>query len=199
LTASVKDRKRGGPTPIGSITFFNGTASLGTVALRRGKASLKTSSLNLGPNTIQADFTSSQGFAPSSKSIVEIVRAQRSTSKAARFAETARSAVPLMSMAIRVGEVALIPARTVTIASEPTALGPIAPDQGTAAGSDVFRDASRHFRTAPAETDSSKRALVQGSPQRRSLVLHGSVDRLHSIIERKFGVAAIFTAKFGER
>ena len=63
LTATVKDLIRRGPTPSGSVTFLDGTVSLGTVALRRGKASLKTSSLPLGPNTIQADYTPSQGFA----------------------------------------------------------------------------------------------------------------------------------------
>jgi hypothetical protein len=85
LTATVKDLVRRGPIPIGSVTFLDGTTILGTVALRRGKASLKTSSLPLGSNPIQADYTPSQSFTPSSKTIVEIVRAPRSRSKAAQL------------------------------------------------------------------------------------------------------------------
>ena len=90
FTARVKILIRHGPTPIGSVTFLDGTVSLGTVALRRGKASLKTSSLLLGVNTIQADYTPSPGFAPSSKSIVENIKAPRSKNKAATVAETGR-------------------------------------------------------------------------------------------------------------
>ena len=171
LTATVKDLKRRGPTPSGSVTFLDGTVSLGTVALRRGKASLKTSSLPLGPNTIQADYTPSQGFAPSTAAIVENVRAHRSRSKAAPSAETGRRAVPSTSMAIRVGGVAAIPARTVTIAGEPTVLGPIGPDQGTAARSDVIRAATRHIRTAPAGTDNG----VPGRADRRKQAANQSI------------------------
>jgi Bacterial Ig-like domain (group 3)/NHL repeat len=88
LTATVKDLKHRGPTPIGSVTFLDGTAILGTAALRHGKASLKTSSLPLGPNTIQAYYIPGQGFAPSTASVVENVRAHRSRSKAVPAAET---------------------------------------------------------------------------------------------------------------
>jgi hypothetical protein len=91
LTATVKDLKHRGPTPIGSVTFLDGTVSLGSVALRHGKASLKTSSLPLGPNTIQAYYIPGQGFAPSTAAVVENVRAHRSRSKAAPSAETGRS------------------------------------------------------------------------------------------------------------
>jgi hypothetical protein len=159
LTATLKDLKRGGPTPIGSITFLDGTASLGTVALRRGKASRKTSSLHLGPNTIQADYTPSPGFAPSSKSIIENVRAHRSRSKAAAFAETGRRAVPSTSMAIRLGGVAVVPPGAIISPGEPTVLGPIGPGQGTAAASDGIRAATRHIRTT--------RPIQHGGPYRR--------------------------------
>jgi hypothetical protein len=88
LTATVKDLKHRGPTPIGSVTFLDSTAILGTAALRHGKARLKTASLPLGPNTIQAYYIPGQGFAPSTASVVENVRAHRSRSKAVPAAET---------------------------------------------------------------------------------------------------------------
>ncbi len=102
LTATVKDLKRGGRTPSGSVTFLDGTVTLGTVALRHGVASLKTSTLPLGPNTIHADYTPSQGFAPSAAAIVEKVQAHQSRNRAALSAESGRRAVPSKSMAIRV-------------------------------------------------------------------------------------------------
>jgi hypothetical protein len=105
LTATVKNLKHSGPTPIGSVAFLDGTASLGTVALRHGKASLKTSSLQLGPNPIQADYTPSPGFAPSAAAFVENVRSHRLRSKAVPSAGTGRRAVRSTPTAIRVGGV----------------------------------------------------------------------------------------------
>lgn len=105
LTATVRDLKRGGPTPSGSVTFLDGTVTLDTVPLRHGVARFKTSSLPLGPNEIQADYTPSQGFAPSAAAIIEDVRAHRPGSRVAPAAETGSRAVTSTSMAIRVGGV----------------------------------------------------------------------------------------------
>ena len=153
LTATVKNRKHRGPTPIGSVTFLDGTANLGTVVLRRGKASLKTSSLHFGPNALRADYTPSQGFAPSGADLVENVRVPRSLKKAMPAVEIGRRAVPSTSLAIRVSGVAEIPVGAVTIVGGPTVLGPIGPDQGRAARRDGITAATRHIRTAPAVTD----------------------------------------------
>ena len=101
LTATVKDLKHRGPTPIGSVTFLDGTAILGTVALRHGKASLKISSLPVGADTIKANYTPIPGFAAGTASLVENVRAHSSRSKAARAVATQKRAVPSMSNAIR--------------------------------------------------------------------------------------------------
>jgi hypothetical protein len=157
FTAMVKSVERRGGIPIGSITFLDGTVSLGTVALRHGKASLKTSSLHLGPNPIQADYTPSQGFAPSAAAIIENVRAHRSRSKAAPFAETGGRAVPSASGVIRlsgVGEITTdaltivgIPADALTIVGEPNVLGPIGVDPEAAAHGDGIPGATRHIRT----------------------------------------------------
>jgi hypothetical protein len=95
---------------------MDGTVNLGTAPLRHGVATFKTSNLHVGANTIEADYTPSQGFAPSTKSIVEIVRAQRPRNKAASFAEAGRSAVFSTSMAIRARGVAAILLRPKTSA-----------------------------------------------------------------------------------
>ena len=101
FTATVKTLNNRGTTPRGSITFMDGTVSLGTFAVRHGKASLRTSNLPLGPNLIKADYTPSQGFAPSTASLVEIVRAHPSKRKAAPAITIGGRAVPSTSMDIR--------------------------------------------------------------------------------------------------
>jgi hypothetical protein len=146
LTAKVKVLRRHGPSATGSITFLDDTVRLGTVALRRGKASLKTSSLPLGPNTIQADYTPSPGFAPSAAAIIEDVRAHRSGNQAAPSVETGGRVVPSTSGAIRLAGVAAIPVGAAKIVGEPNVLGPIDPDWGTA-HSDGIPAATRHIRT----------------------------------------------------
>ena len=170
LTATVKDLQRRGPIPIGSVTFLDGAAILGTAVLRHGKASLRTSSLPLGPNPIRADYMPAQGFAPSNASVVEDVRAHRSRSKAVPAAEIVRRAVPSTSMAISVAGAGAIPVGALTIVGGPTVLGPIAPDQGTAARSDVTRVSTRHIRGALAGTDNG----VPGRALRRRQVANQS-------------------------
>ena len=152
LTATVKNLNHGGGTPIGSITFLDGTVNLSTVPLRHGKASLKISSLQLGPNTIQAEYTPSQGFAPGSAAINETVRARRSRGKPASFPESAPGrTVPSTAVAIRDGGAAM-PSGAITIIGSPTVLGPLGLDQGSAARRDGIPTASRHIRTATART-----------------------------------------------
>jgi hypothetical protein len=147
LTATVRSRRHGGGTPGGSVTFLDGTADLGTVPLQHGKARLKTSSLPPGPNFIQADYKPSQGFAPSTAAIVEIVRTHRSRSRAATSAKTGRQAVRAMSGVIRLSEVAAIPAGALTIVGEPDVLGPLGPDQETAAHRDGIPEGTHFIRT----------------------------------------------------
>src|SRR5262249_24941010 len=78
---------------------------------------------NRPDRTAQADYTTSQGFAPSAAAIIEKVRAPRSRSKTTPSAEHGRRVVPLTSGAIRFAEVAAIPPGAVTIVSGPTLLG----------------------------------------------------------------------------
>jgi hypothetical protein len=171
LTATVKDLRRRGPTPIGSVTFLDGTAGLGTVALRHGTARLKTSSLQLGPDIIQAQYMPSPGFAPSTATIVENVEGYQLRRKAARSAEIGKRVVAATPMAIRRGGAAAIPVGAVAIVGGPTVLGPIGPDQGRTARSDGIPAATRHIRAAPAGTDNG----VPARPVRRKQVADQSI------------------------
>jgi probable HAF family extracellular repeat protein len=62
LTATVKNRGHGGGSPVGSVTFRDGTDTLGTVSLRGGKATLTTSSLPMGPNAIEVQYMGEASF-----------------------------------------------------------------------------------------------------------------------------------------
>ncbi|HET6246636.1 MAG TPA: Ig-like domain repeat protein [Tepidisphaeraceae bacterium] len=65
LTASVSsDLSNFSATPSGSITFFNGAASLGTVQMSDGSATLDAgSSLDTGVNTVTAEYSGDATFA----------------------------------------------------------------------------------------------------------------------------------------
>jgi plastocyanin len=56
LTATVASTVVGAPAPAGSVTFYNGSASLGTAALSAGKASISTSTLAAGSQSITATY-----------------------------------------------------------------------------------------------------------------------------------------------
>ena len=83
LTATVKDLKRGGPTPIGSVTFLDGTASPGYGRSSPRQGEPQDLELAPRPESDPGRLHAEPGLRPSSKSIVENVRAHRSRSKAA--------------------------------------------------------------------------------------------------------------------
>jgi Bacterial Ig-like domain (group 3) len=75
LTASVANLGRGGGSPIGDVTFFDGSTDLGAVALNHGKARLRTSDLPVGHNSIQVYYAGSENFEGSSSGpAIETIR-----------------------------------------------------------------------------------------------------------------------------
>jgi uncharacterized repeat protein (TIGR03803 family) len=136
LIVTVTNRSRAGGTPGGSVTFLDGTVNLGTLTLRHGKAALKTSSLLAGPITIEAEYTPSQGFAPSTAVIVEHVQGHRPRSWAAPSVEPAIRAVPPPPVVLRVSGAKATPDAAVTIFGGPTIRGLLRADQGKQRGSE---------------------------------------------------------------
>lgn len=61
-------------TPTGKVVFKNGGATLATVPLTNGVATFSTSALTKGKHKITAGYSGSQGFAPSSGSVIQAVR-----------------------------------------------------------------------------------------------------------------------------
>jgi uncharacterized membrane protein len=79
FTATVQSLGHGGGTPIGVVTFYDGTIVVGERPLKRGTAKLSTSSLPLGPQTIRVVYAGSDDFQDSdSNSLTEKIRAGRS-------------------------------------------------------------------------------------------------------------------------
>ncbi len=71
FTATVS--ASGGATPGGSVTFSNGSRRLGTAVLRNGQASLSTDGLSEAFNQIQAAYSGSGTYAPSSGELTQEV------------------------------------------------------------------------------------------------------------------------------
>jgi hypothetical protein len=83
LTASLTSVGHGGGSPIGDVTFFDGSTDLGAVALNRGRARLRTSSLPVGQDTIRVYYAGSENFAASSSGpVIETIRPGRARHKA---------------------------------------------------------------------------------------------------------------------
>ena len=80
IAATVESVRHGGGTPIGDVTFYDGTTVLESdVALKGGKATLKTSSLTVGPHRIWVQYVGSEDFEGSHSSVLtEKIRAGRS-------------------------------------------------------------------------------------------------------------------------
>ncbi len=80
FVATVESVGRGGGTPIGDVTFYDGTTVLESgVGLKRGKASLSISSLTVGTHKISVQYVGSGNFEGSRSSVLnEKIRPGRS-------------------------------------------------------------------------------------------------------------------------
>jgi autotransporter-associated beta strand protein len=78
LTATVTGPS-GGPTPTGTVQFFNGTTSLGTETLTNGTFTLNTSALPVATNSITAVYSGDSNYGPSTATAVAVTVAQAST------------------------------------------------------------------------------------------------------------------------
>jgi hypothetical protein len=90
-------------TPEGSVSFYDGTASIGSSTLASGVATYSTNALSVGQHNITAVYTGTQGFSASTSNVVaEVISA----------ADFSLSASPA-SLSVYTGEAA---SYTVTIA-----------------------------------------------------------------------------------
>ena len=79
--ATISASGKGGPVPLGWVTFLDGPTNLGMVPLSDGKAKFTTNLLSAGAHTIRVVYNGSGGFGPSSASLRQAVK-QRKTSVA---------------------------------------------------------------------------------------------------------------------
>jgi hypothetical protein len=64
----------GGPTPIGTVTFYDGSNSLGQITLVNGQAFVTTSLPSVANHFIKASYSGDSNYAPGSTILVESVR-----------------------------------------------------------------------------------------------------------------------------
>lgn len=72
FTATVKSPT---VTPVGAVTFTNGSTTLGMISLAGGKAILTTSALPAGTTTVKATYNGTPDFTGSSGSVIQTVNA----------------------------------------------------------------------------------------------------------------------------
>ena len=89
--ATVSASGKGGPVPLGWVTFLDGPTILRMVPLSAGKAKFTTSLLSAGAHTIRVVYNGSGGFGESSASLKQIVKQAKTSiakSLTAMFDET---------------------------------------------------------------------------------------------------------------
>ena len=78
-----------GPTPSGSVSFYDGTTQLSTATLTGGLASYTTSELSVGSHNITAAYTATSNFASSTSSVlIQVINAATFTLSAAPASQT---------------------------------------------------------------------------------------------------------------
>jgi Bacterial Ig-like domain (group 3)/Right handed beta helix region len=135
LTATVKSVN--GLTPsIGSIDFFNGSASLGTAQVVSGVAKLSTSALATGTDTVTAKYIGTSTFSSSTSSMLSITVKASPVSTETSLSVSSASVVQDSSVAftatVKASSGSTNPSGTVTFYSGSTAIGTANLSAGTA-------------------------------------------------------------------
>jgi Bacterial Ig-like domain (group 3)/IPT/TIG domain/Bacterial Ig-like domain len=128
LTASVAPLAEAAPTPLGTVSFVEGTTTLGVVNLKKGTATLKTSTLGAGKHPIVARYSGDSSFpAAESKSLTQLVDKAAteltltSSLNPAPFGSSATLKATVKAVAPGAGT----PAGTVTFSEGETVLGTV--------------------------------------------------------------------------
>ena len=126
LTATVKPAS-GSTSPGGSVTFFNGGASLGTAPLVSGIATLSTSALAEGTDAVTAQYLGTATFSSSTSSAVSITVEASTVSTATSLSSSSATAVQNSSLSftatVKAASGSSTPSGTVTFYNGSTSLG----------------------------------------------------------------------------
>src|SRR5208282_672541 len=81
FTATISVSSPGSGTPTGTVTFYNGSATLGTGSMSGGIATFSVSSLSVGTHSIKAIYSGDTNFKTSTSAILtQIVQSSSSDS-----------------------------------------------------------------------------------------------------------------------
>ena len=150
----------------GTVTFYDGTASIGTATLSSGSATLTTSSLAVGTHTIAASYGGSSAYAASTSSAVSVVVISSSGT-----ASTATALTVAPASTAYVGTTVVLTATvssaaatgTVTFYKGSTALGTGTLSSGSATLTVSFSTAGTYALTAAYGGDSAYAASASSS------------------------------------
>ena len=156
LTAAVIPPGEGGPAPLGTIAFVEGTSTLDVVNLKKGAATLNTTALGAGKHPIRAVYSGDANYpAGESPTITQVV-------------EKAGTEVTLSS--------SLNPAPYGTNASLKASVYAVAPGAGTPAGTVTFRAGETVIDTVQLNGHSASLSLKTLPPGEHAITASYSGD-----------------------
>ncbi|HEY2472231.1 MAG TPA: Ig-like domain repeat protein [Terracidiphilus sp.] len=151
LTATVSGPS-GSSTPTGTVTFYNGVASIGTAQLTSGTATLSTSSLPVGTDAITAAYAGTSTFNPSKSSAVSITVAaamvDTTTSVSASTNSTDVNSMVSLQASVKAARGTAIPTGTVTFFDGTASLGTANLSGGVASVSTTALSEGQHSISA---------------------------------------------------
>ncbi len=127
LVATLTPTTQGTAAPTGTITFYDGAASLGNVALSSGTATLVVSTLSVGDHTITGTYDGDTNYATSTSAGADVTVNQAATTTAISTSQT--------------------PAVLTTSVTFTAVVSPVSPGAGTPTGTVTFLDGATTLGT----------------------------------------------------
>jgi hypothetical protein len=164
FTAVVEPAK-GGPTPLGTVTFVEGTTALGVVNLSKGKATLNTATIGAGEHPVVAEYSGDSHYGAAASSPVTQVVAKATTELTLT---SSLNPAPFGSGGTLKAHVAAVapgagtPAGTVTFSEGETVLGTVQLSGGNASLSLKTLAPGEHAVSATYSGDANDKASEAG-------------------------------------
>jgi hypothetical protein len=196
FTATVTPVSPGAGIPTGTVTFYDGTASLGTGTLSSGSATFSTSSLSTGTHSITAAYSGDSDFTVSTSSILnQVVQAESTTSVGSSVNPSAAGqSVTFTATVTPVSPGAGIPTGTVTFYDGTASLGTGTLSSGSATFSTSSLSVGTHSITAVYGGDTDFTGSTSDAMTQMVSQASGTTSISSSVNPSVYGQSVTFTA-----
>jgi hypothetical protein len=162
---SIVEPAKGGPTPLGTVTFREGTTTLGVANLSKGKATLSTTTLGAGEHPVVAEYSGDSHYGTAvSSSLTQVVAKATTEVTLASSLNPAPfgSSGTLKAHVAAVAPGAGTPAGTITFSEGETVLGTVQLSGGSASLSLKSLAPGEHAISAAYSGDANDKASEAG-------------------------------------